>query len=62
MLALALGMCDSVAVLRPAGSPFMPLRRTHQAPELRSGMVGAEGVDRQPLSQEMVGGVLSVAA
>ncbi len=34
----ALGVYGSAAVLRPAGSPFMPLRRTHQAPELRMGL------------------------
>jgi hypothetical protein len=40
VLALALGMHSSAAVPRPAASSFMPLRCAHQAPELRSGMVG----------------------
>jgi hypothetical protein len=49
VLALALGVDGYAAVLRPAGSPFMPLRRPRQAPELRTGMVWSHTVDRQPL-------------
>ena len=37
VLALALGVNSFAAVLRPAGSPFMPLRCSHQAPGLRTG-------------------------
>jgi hypothetical protein len=46
VLALALGLDSSAAVLRPAGAPFMPLRCPHQAPGLRMGMVGSTTVDR----------------
>ncbi len=60
--ALALGVNSIKAVLRPAGSPFMPLRCPHQAPVLRTELGGAPAVDRPPCSQELAGGVLSVAA
>jgi hypothetical protein len=42
VLAMALGGHSSAAVPRPAASSLMPLRCAHQAPELRSGMVGAQ--------------------
>jgi hypothetical protein len=62
VLALALGVNSSAAVLRPAGSPFMPLRCSHQAPGLRKELVGVTTVDRRPRVQELAGGVLSAAA
>jgi hypothetical protein len=39
VLALALGVNSSAAVLRPSASPLMPLRCSRQAPELRIGVV-----------------------
>jgi hypothetical protein len=47
--ALALGVYSSAAVPRPLGSSFMPLRCTHQAPELRTAIVWCYTVDRLPL-------------
>ena len=49
VLALTLGVDGYAAVPRPSASSLMPLRRPHQAPELRMGLVGvlkANGVRR----------------
>jgi hypothetical protein len=62
VLALALGVDGSAAVPPPLASSLMPLRRPHQAPELRLGLEAAIAVDRPPRSRERVGGVLSAAA
>jgi ribosomal protein L32 len=49
VLALALGVNSSAAVLRPAGSPFMPLRCSHQAPGLRT----EEGVQQRLIAHHV---------
>jgi hypothetical protein len=54
VLALALGVNSFAAVLRPAGSPFMPLRCPHQAPELRAESGGATAVDRQAIHKNAI--------